>query len=48
MAQVSDLTAPTTQWGAPSFAFFAKGGYHERLRLRSYATRFRNEISVQP
>ena len=30
--------------GAPSFAFFAKGGYHERLRQRSYATRLRNEI----
>ena len=34
--------------GAPSFAFFAKGGYHERLRQRSYATRLRNEILVQP
>jgi hypothetical protein len=34
--------------GAPSFAFFAKGGYPERLRRRSYATRLWNEILVQP
>ena len=34
--------------GAPSFAFFAKGGFHERLQLRSYDTRSRNEIFVHP
>ena len=28
--------------------FFAKGGYHEGLRLRSYATRSRNEITGHP
>ena len=79
MAQAFDLADITTKVGAPSFAFFAKGGhdaadslavlnspygfaygcpvpshflrrggYHERLQRRSYATRSRNEIFVQP
>jgi len=40
--------APPTQRVPRSFAIFAKGGYHERLQRRSYVTRFRNEIFVQP
>jgi hypothetical protein len=34
--------------GAPSFALFAKGGYHERRLLRSYAAQSRNEIFPHP
>jgi hypothetical protein len=48
VAQAFDLAGITNTLGAPSFAPFAKGGYHERRQLRSYATRFRNEIFVQP
>jgi hypothetical protein len=48
VAQALDLAAITTTVGASSFAHFAKGGYHERLQLRSYANRLRNEIFVQP
>lgn len=48
MAQVFDLAGTTNTVAAPSFAFFAKGGYPERLRQRSYATRLWNEILVQP
>ena len=42
------LRALPAQWVPRSFAFLAKGGYHERLYMRSYAARFRNEIFAHP
>jgi hypothetical protein len=47
VAQVLDLADFADTVGDPSFAHFAKDGYHER-RQRSYATRTRNEIFVHP
>jgi len=32
VAQAFDLAGITNTGGAPSFAFLAKGGYHERIR----------------
>jgi hypothetical protein len=32
MTQALISLASPTLWGAPSFAFLAKGGYHERIR----------------
>ncbi|MBZ5682467.1 MAG: hypothetical protein LAO24_20435 [Acidobacteriia bacterium] len=37
MAQLLTLLAQTKQWGAPSFAQFAKGGNHELMRNGVYA-----------
>ena len=34
-AQAFDPAGVCDEWGAPSFAFFAKGGYHERMQRRS-------------
>jgi|HubBroStandDraft_6_1064221.scaffolds.fasta_scaffold1218855_2 hypothetical protein len=48
VAQALISLASSTQWVPHSFAFFAKGGYHECLQVRSYATRSWNEILVQP
>jgi hypothetical protein len=48
VAQASDFAGVIKKVGAPSFAFFAKGGYDECLQLRSYATRSPKEIFVQP
>jgi hypothetical protein len=48
VAQVFDLAGITNKVGAPSFAVFAKGGYHERLQLSIYAARCRNEIAGWP
>jgi hypothetical protein len=48
VAQPLFSLASPTQWVPRPSRSFAKGGYHERLQLRSYATRFRNEIFVQP
>jgi hypothetical protein len=42
-----DPTCITNAAGAPSFAHSAKGGYDERLQLRSYAARSRNEIFLR-
>ena len=34
-AQAFDPAGVCDEWGAPSFAFCAKGGYHERMQWRS-------------
>ena len=34
-AQAFDPAGVCDEWGAPSFAFCAKGGYHERMQRRS-------------
>jgi hypothetical protein len=47
-AQALDLAGISNTVGAPSFAYFAKGGYHEGLQLPSYVTRSRNEIMGHP
>jgi hypothetical protein len=39
VARAFDLVGITDAKGAPSFALFAKGGYHDRLQRRSHATR---------
>jgi hypothetical protein len=39
VARAFDLFGITDAKGAPSFALFAKGGYHDRLQRRSHATR---------
>ena len=47
-AHTFDFADIANSEGAPSFAHFAKGGYHKRLHLRGHAARSGNEIFVHP
>jgi hypothetical protein len=49
VAHAFDLAGITKTAGAPSFAYFAKGGSRKCLRnWFDHAVRARNEISAQP